>query len=180
MGKIGGKRVKIDWTEEMDNFLRNYPDLEIKELAEELEISETAVLRRRKLLGVKSTLKILREQVKEGEALCTACMEILPLDAFFRNKSNNNKSSSYCKECSNIKTKAAIVKRDREKKEAALKIEKYKNASYKCCACKEVKSGEDFYYNSVNGTRDRRCKICKTELSKQNEIKRIKEGKGWA
>ena len=52
------------------------------------------------------------------------------------------------------------------------------NKIYTCKNCEIEKEGKDFYINK-NNKLDKTCKYCRIILTKERELKRIREGLSW-
>lgn len=161
------------WLKEEDDFLRRYPNEEIKVLADALGKTRGDVSKRRCILGIKQDIEVL----PEGYKRCSKCKKIKKKTDFYRNKTNSDGYQSFCKECDNIikierNNMKAIEKMKQEKlkkiEEANKKIAIKKTKTYICKHCKKEIAGTDFYYLK-NGARMPYCKACNKIINNQKK-----------
>lgn len=156
------------YTEEEDQFLRDYPDEKVSELAKMLDRSVLSVKSRRVRLGIKRT------SVPEGMRKCTKCEKILPLENF-------TVGQYRCKECSRKKNKLAKLNKLSKQKEDL--IQEIKDKEYTCPLCKNVKKGSEFSIVKIKNNNKQEkyyykrftyCKECQRKKAQEAELKAIK------
>ena len=163
------------YTDIEDQFLLDYPDAPIKELAEALGRTTKSVIARRGRLGIPKN----KPQLPEGMAKCSRCKQILPKSDFSKAKTKKNKIGCYCKKCDAQRTRErklrALNNISKEKEEFANKI---KDKLFVCPSCNKEKPGSDYFIiaQKENGkiVKFRRAAYCK-ECNKEKTLKYNKE-----
>lgn len=179
------------YTKLEDQFLIDYKDAPIKELADALDRSELSIKSRRKRLGLTKTWEELYYLDKEGNKipedmkLCPRCEKVLPLDSFYKSKHGTKGRFGICRECAHkenilkhAKNKNKIDETTRLKKELS---EKIKDEIFICPSCKEKRKGSEFgvYGTAAKGVKKASyCRKCEIERERQRKLKILKE-KGY-
>ena len=142
------KMLNCEYTLETDEELRKFNKHIIKE-GEVEEIEDNKIINEKKRCGG------LHHETEESR--------ILPLNEFFKNKSNKDGYARLCKECYLIG-----VYGDRRKKRKIVTLPKFDTTSHKWCnLCESVKNQSDFYADKA--TKDglnSNCKACKNHQKK--------------
>jgi len=118
------------------------------------------------------------EKIIDGMKRCgglhhdTEESRILPLDKFFKNKSNKDGYARLCKECYLIGQYG-----DNRKKRKVITIPEYDITTQKWCnLCENVKEHTEFYADKdKKDGLNANCKQCKSNQKKKNKIKKMEE-----
>lgn len=179
------------YTELEDQFLRDYPDTPIKELADALGRSVESVRSRRLRIGVAKSRDQLYNvdangnKVPDDMKYCPTCKRVLPLDCFYKAKKGTKGRYGTCKECcheesklKHAKQKNKIEETNNLKKELQ---EKIKDQIFVCPSCKQGRKGSEFgvYGTIKTGIKKASyCRQCEIERDAKRRLKVLKE-KGY-
>lgn len=179
------------YTELEDQFLKDYPDSPIKELAEALGRSISSIKSRRQKIGISKTKEELYHvdgegnKVPEDKKYCPKCNKVLPLDDFYRSATGTKGRYYICKSCSREKAKIKFAKKKNGIQETTDKKkelqEKIKDEIFLCPYCKKEKKGSEFgVYGTVKKgiKRASYCRECEIKKDSERRLKVLKE-KGY-
>lgn len=155
------------FTEEEDQFLRDYPNEPIKDLANALNRSYQSITSRRSRLKIST-----KESVQEGYKKCSRCHKILPINKFYRNQ-------GWCKNCTKeYKQQVTVLQSAKARKRF---IDEIKDKMFTCSRCKKEKRGSEFSIqkkknktNDYSYYRNGYCKKCCSQINKEFELERTK------
>lgn len=152
------------------------------------ELAEIFNCSRNKISNKATTEKLAPKKqeivVPEGMKKCSSCQEILSLDNFCSNRSNDDGKATECKSCSSLKKSLAYRNKKflKEKEEQEAKKAAYiKSLEDKKLVCKhhgELTLDDYRVYKASNGNYSRKCKKCEYESLAARRARRLKE-KGY-
>ena len=153
----------------------------IREIAEVLGKSESAIMQEKKYMQLKSPRK---HREKDGKIFCFMCKEFKEKSDFYKNSGNIRGYYSRCKECCKKINKEAWENRklkkilEKEKEYIKTKEEINKGAYKRCNSCKEIKNVEEFNWYKKYIKIQVYCRECQKKATRKSELKRLEE-KGY-
>ena len=167
------------WSEEEDDFLRFAFEkrMKLKEIEKALDgRTQIAIRSRYTALGLRRNFP---PREIDGLVRCSHCEKYKPKEEFIL--LGNGRYYCYCNECKSNLTKEKYLKKKKEElinkslESVKSKVEANSGLLERTCSrCKKVKNVEDFPW-SIKGERlSSVCKICRNELNKEYQNKRLR------